>query len=411
VLPDEVEDLAFHVLGVPGETPADPFARSERTLIVSPFIGPAGLARVTRSGWEHILVTTSEALGTIRRDALAPFSRIAVISDSASLLDIAQHGTPGDQDAPVQEGQELHAKIYVTEHGRLASLFTGSANATDAAFTGNVELLVELIGSKRTLGIDVLLQPRAVEEPSFGDLLVDVDVDELSATSPEVDEAASRLEAALKNARIAVSLAGITAKATPLDEEGAFELTVALNQELDISHVALVCWPIHLGAALGKPLADTPSFPLRAVDISSFVAVEASAEMEGRRADLVFVVNAELIGAPDDRERVVLRQVLHDKDRILKFLLFLLAAGDGRATADVLFGEGEGGDETATSVWRRWVELPIFESLIRSLADDPNKVDRVKAMVEDLGAQDVEELLPGLTKLLDPILEAREALR
>ena len=51
----------------------------------------------------------------------------------------------------------LHAKTYVIERGHAAHLLLGSANATRAAFDGNIEFLVELVGTKSRLGIDTLV--------------------------------------------------------------------------------------------------------------------------------------------------------------------------------------------------------------------------------------------------------------
>ena len=50
----------------------------------------------------------------------------------------------------------LHAKVFAFEKGSRARVFLGSANATGAAFTRNLEILVELIGSSGKLGIDAL---------------------------------------------------------------------------------------------------------------------------------------------------------------------------------------------------------------------------------------------------------------
>jgi HKD family nuclease len=52
----------------------------------------------------------------------------------------------------------LHTKLYVADCGWQARLWTGSANATEAAFTHNVEFLVELRGKRADIGIDNLLQ-------------------------------------------------------------------------------------------------------------------------------------------------------------------------------------------------------------------------------------------------------------
>jgi phosphatidylserine/phosphatidylglycerophosphate/cardiolipin synthase-like enzyme len=52
---------------------------------------------------------------------------------------------------------DLHAKLYVVETSRRARVFMGSANATERAFNGNVEILCELTGGATRLGIDAML--------------------------------------------------------------------------------------------------------------------------------------------------------------------------------------------------------------------------------------------------------------
>src|SRR5262249_12316493 len=51
----------------------------------------------------------------------------------------------------------LHAKLFVADVGRSAHVWTGSANATKAAFTHNVELLVELQGKRKDCGTEATL--------------------------------------------------------------------------------------------------------------------------------------------------------------------------------------------------------------------------------------------------------------
>ena len=48
----------------------------------------------------------------------------------------------------------LHAKLYVVERNKQAHVFIGSANTTDAAWGGNDELLVEIVGRVGTYGVE-----------------------------------------------------------------------------------------------------------------------------------------------------------------------------------------------------------------------------------------------------------------
>ena len=53
---------------------------------------------------------------------------------------------------------DFHAKLYVTELGTEAHVWTGSANATDADYT-SIEFMVEFTGHRKKFGIDVLMTP------------------------------------------------------------------------------------------------------------------------------------------------------------------------------------------------------------------------------------------------------------
>src|SRR5690606_17179205 len=79
-----------------------------------------------------------------------------VSNDAADEMTSAPPGTLG----------ELHAKAYVleTDRHRKPRVLLGSANATDGAFSTNVEFMVEFVGAWKTFGIDAWLGSE--EDPS-----------------------------------------------------------------------------------------------------------------------------------------------------------------------------------------------------------------------------------------------------
>ena len=115
----------------------------------------------------------------------------------------------------------LHAKLYVADAGREARVWTGSANATSAAFGRNVEFLVELTGRKQDIGIDTLFSRR---DGIIGlrDLLVPFVPAELPVIESADDCAA---EAALEAARLEIAGAGWIARVTPGSD--GFDLVVS----------------------------------------------------------------------------------------------------------------------------------------------------------------------------------------
>lgn len=161
-----MNDIIFHALGVAGRSRPDFSGR--RQLVISPFVNEEGLAIVAPSD-DAVVVARPEQLDLLPAAVLAGFDCRWITS------------VGGDDDQAASSLGNLHAKVVITERARRAHLFVGSANATGAAFGGNIEVLVELAGGSAMLGIDAtlddlvkVLEPCKVEggkEPSEADEL------------------------------------------------------------------------------------------------------------------------------------------------------------------------------------------------------------------------------------------------
>jgi len=99
-------------------------------------------------------------------DCLRRFSELFCLKDDAILEeDGSDNANPGPAPTHIETEQAfvednldgLHVKLYVADAGREGRIWTGSANATDAAFRRNIEFLVELRGKKKYCGVDAVL--------------------------------------------------------------------------------------------------------------------------------------------------------------------------------------------------------------------------------------------------------------
>src|SRR5262249_26442543 len=149
------------------------------------------------------LISRSAALDALPLEALPPLERIFVLDPAAAA---------NEDDAPVAETQDelvaeqpgntltgLHAKLYVQENGSRAHVWTGSANATHAAFSGNVEFLVQLSGPVNSCGAEAIL---GTEENGLRALLTPY---ARAQPEPIEETPAERLERRLDQARRAVA--------------------------------------------------------------------------------------------------------------------------------------------------------------------------------------------------------------
>ena len=395
-VPDGFEDYAFHPIGI--DSRRLPFeTREGRMLVVSPFISDGGLQRIAKGRTGSRLVSRPESLEQ-PNCRLGGFEKYYVMS-SETADEPADEANSNDLDLT----RGLHAKCYVIDSGRHAHVFTGSANATEAAFSGNVEFLVELVAPKSKCGIDALFE-RHDERSCLGDLLEEfVPQPKLQDEDAEAFRATvERLRQLLVAARFSSSVAS---------KEDGFTLTVRPSAGLGVwaQNVHILCWPVTCGRGYGMPLsadsADVSFERLSLEALTAFIAFEVTVG-EPARTD-AFVLKVPLSGAPEDRRERLLRSFIKDRQRLMRFLLFLLA--DDAELADAMNekrsrvnGQKNGDVDSSVS--------GLMESLLRTLHKSPERLDAVARLVADVrrDPEGAALLPPDFDRIWPPIWAARE---
>ena len=101
---------------------------------------------------ECVLLSRAEELNAVGdewRDWLEQHADLRVLDETAAIPD------PDSDEAGLRWSLSgLHAKLYIVERNKEAHVFIGSANTTDAAWGGNDELLVEIVGRVGTYGVE-----------------------------------------------------------------------------------------------------------------------------------------------------------------------------------------------------------------------------------------------------------------
>ncbi len=165
-LPEGVEELLFWPLGLSGREQWPFKGLDERSvLVVSPFVSDGLLKRLGENAKELTVVSRPEELAKLQTATLSSCRAVYAFDPQADEAD----GQPESSDAPRLSG--LHAKVFVIDDGWTGRVLLGSANATNAAFKSNVELLVELAGKKKDFGIDAVLAPGQGKQAGLIDLL------------------------------------------------------------------------------------------------------------------------------------------------------------------------------------------------------------------------------------------------
>ena len=367
-LPTGVEDLRIHVLGIT-QQPSPLPGTAERSLIISPFVSDDFFGRVHPARIDE-LVSRAESLDLLGPGALANVAT-AYTFDDGSAADLAtEEGRSSPQD-PGRPLVGLHAKVFAFEDKGRARLFVGSANATWAAFNSNVEILVELVGPTAVLGIDRLCGGTE-DERGLRDLFN-------TYGGPEpVDDPSEA--ASLDRARRAIARLPIEGFVT----ESGTEWVVTYRSAEPVPVVdgtEIHCRPLASAGnrrrvAMGEPFEVRFETSLEV--ISGFLAFELAHE-GGTLTE--FVMPVPLVDLPEHRERFLLRALVGNAERFLRYLLALLDEDSGQM--DLLEAvERVGAD--ASGDGHGAASLPVLEKLLRTMRRDPAKLAGLHPLVLDL---------------------------
>lgn len=410
--PDGVDDVAFWPLGIAGHR-TWPFehARVDRMMVVSPFLTASSLDRLGSRGKQNILVSRQDSLEKMTPADLGRYEHVHVLMDDANPEPMEQPGDTNEASAVREDGviagtqhDGLHAKIYAADAGWDASLWVGSTNATHQAFHANVEFLVELTGKKSRIGIDALLG-KPDDKWSLAHLLAPYS-NSSEDDVLESEEVLGDLEVARR------TLAGLQWKIDISDFEdegfdlviGAAGLPAGLPDDIEIH-----CRPVSLQDLHFKAISPSTGFPVTVTftglsleSITTFIAFRVLHTATDEQAD--FLVNAELINEPEGRREGLLRAMLRNRNDVLRYILLLLSEGSVDRFTEAMLAASSEAFTVGASDSAGLFDIPLLESLLRTLHSQPEKLKQIQHMVEELRATGGEHLLPdGFLAVWEPI--------
>ena len=432
--PEPFTDFHVHNFGV-GDGRGWPFPKGGRSLVVSPFLVGSTVRELVRDHGLDVLISRPEAFEDVVRDVgheILP-KTCYVLSPGASLdsRNAEEEGEEGsDGPPPVEDEVELaglHAKLFLCENDGQARLFTGSANATGAAFQQNVEVLVELVGEKKDCDIDALLGSDA--DPRLETLRSLLQEYQPPDPIPPVDETQRGLKRSVDRLAWILGAVRLTATVHDVDEEQRWDMTLSGKLPEVPFGAEVKVWPATLSAEAALWIDDRrearhePVGPAGPADriatfkgvsfeaLTGFFAFEVSLREGRHEVRRRFVVTAELVGAPENRKERLLRSLLKDRHRVLQ-LLFLILMGEGADVSAFVQAARRDGKAPQGS-FGSWDQATLLEALLQSLSRNPRRIDEAARLIADLGrTPEGKDLLPeGLYEIWAPVWAAREALK
>lgn len=389
-LPESFDDYGFLPLhGRKKGLPID-LDDARRLLVVSPFLSRGIVGDLARDV-PCVLVSRQESLDEVGGSVVSKCEKAFVLDDAAEPQ--GEVGTsslePGGWEAAPSNHNPrgLHAKLFVVDRGWDSEVYTGSANATAAAFRDNVEFLVRLVGKKSKIGVESFLREDATgKELLFRNLLQEYRPPE-GKSGADAERKAN--EEAVEATRRALARADLRLEAKPSAATGLFDLEVVLAGDVvPADGVRARCWPTgyripegwNLDGLIEKRRLTFSN--LAVTQLTAFLCVEIEAGEGARACATRFALCLPLSGAPEDRLDQVLAGVLEEPGRFARFLLFLLADEEADAPGAMeLLAEGAAGHSSARAAPGA---VPLFEDLLRALVRAPDRLRDVQGLVEDL---------------------------
>ena len=387
--PEHARRVTFVPLGVPGvESPhLDELFDGKRHLIISPFLSDEGLnAIIPKRSRSTIVVSRKESIERLQPAILKRLTTYTLdesVSDDEVGIDRLLVG--------------LHAKAYVLDRREGSHLIVGSANATGAAFAGNVEMLIDFLGPDTKLGVGAIVG----EDTALHQMLVPFETEGgVEAPANEVDD--HRLEREVRR------LSTVKLRATVRDRDDAYALEI--DRADDLEPASAFEAKIQLLTRRGNtyPLPPVASgVPLeidglQLTDITPFFVLSVT-DQRGETKQSVLV--AELIGDIDGRRDAIVAQQISTREAFMQLLALLLAfdVGAGDVAIDGLAGlfGGWGADGGG-----------LFEPLVRAVGSAHGGLADAKRIIDQLVASaapgaDGQPILPeGFTELWDSVWHA-----
>lgn len=386
---DGVESWAFWPLGIPGHqysltqlfdgrrSPFQAWAqganrRGRRLLVVSPFLTNGMVKTLSESCFPVSLVSREDSLDEV--DEAMPDDWFP--EDEARVFSFRQELS---MDGEPLSG--LHAKLWAADDGWAAHLWAGSANATEAAFTRNVEFLLQLSGPRAKLGIETLLGNRGMAALTNPYLRPQQSIDNELQVMRHQQEALDWLLNDL------ITGGQFLARISQTDDtRWCLALDRRVGEPLSV-HGQTVNWqarPISVPWERVSPAeADGPRClceDLAIHELSEFWAISLCVPETELRSECTVRLRAEgdwPIFAV--RESAALSRHLRDADSLALYLDFMLAGNDEALRQHLRRqrqrGQGEGRSSAFTS-------RPLFETLLEALAERPEVLDEVVDLVE-----------------------------
>ncbi|SBW83209.1 hypothetical protein PVE_R1G5328 [Pseudomonas veronii 1YdBTEX2] len=373
--------VGFHGLktlaGVHSRMPLDFGSGTDTVLVMSPFLHAEALTMLRARGARHWLFSRAEELERLGAALLEGWECFAL---NARVVE-------GEDELEDRKPQNLHAKLILVQNGATSHWHVGSANATKAALGGtspgsarNTEFMLRLSSSSPEYCAEQLKTQWVGTADNPTRIFLPYSFDLSAVREPADDELVSReVLQTLISAKWRLS-------AHP-DETGSYTCAMECSAELLVLPIGVEVQL--LAGSKRQPLAAQISWEgLGLTDLTAFLVLRLTAN--GESVERVVKAELDIVGG-DGRERQIVAGLIDSPQKLMAYLHMLLQPS--REKGEWPTNDQGGTINTPADGLEAFMSGRVYESLLRCAAREPEKLNRIEAVLEHL--REIEDRIPA----------------
>lgn len=335
-------------------------------VVMSPFV-TGGVITILNDGRKNLtgttrtLITRKSELPKISNGKASNFD-VYVLKDD--IVDGESAISDGEDDSEYEDitKQDIHAKLFIRRKNGDVDLYLGSMNATQAAISSNVEMVLHLKTRQHLLNgekflNDVMGEDRAGKRNPFE--LVDLDNvnEELELTTQDIVERIIKGVCRLKMHAVASS-------------DGNGKYTVNLSVDYIVPFDCFIrIRPLRVKSGY-EELSDNIVFNnLDILELSEFYAV--SVTKDDCTLERVIMIPTE--GIPDERDTQIIKSVISNRRAFIEYVAFVLGDDYIQSFLENKKAAGEYGD------WENGEIVPaVYEKMLKAAVSNPERIKEIQ---------------------------------
>ena len=356
-------------------------------LIISPFIEKKPIINTMKKLKENetlILITRREELYKIKELLEQENIQIYVINEK--ILKAEQSIQEGEAQETAMN-QDIHAKIFVFEEGNKTELFVGSANATNSAFSGNTEVMLNVTIYKNKI-LEIIkedLLKNDTEETTYFEKakLEDFEEDE-DKEKKTIDEVEKQF--------FSITPIG---RATKKEEKYNIELEFKDYNKIDCKGINIKIKPLLCDEVL--EIKEKVVFEnIQLNQLSEFYVVEFDWQEKMQNRKRIVKISTKNMPSIEDRMTVIVSNIIKDKKDFLEYLSFVFSDNYIYALMELDRKEDE-----QKGINDKGSTFSLYEQMLKTIANEPQKLKDVEKLLQYTKNSKKDIIPEGFKELYD----------